>query len=178
MTCIKLKVSPKVLLPKLIPDFLIGLSTGSTSLALSTMIDINKNQLGIDESYSGFATPLGVLLHNESYSMLYMLCTVFLAEHYGVEVNLAWWITLWLLSSLIAMATPPVPGGTISCLSIMMLQLHIPTEGLALAVTLSMFLDFLCTGVRIPILHMTMALQANRLGLIDHEILRKKTNNK
>ena len=54
------------------------------------------------------------------------------------------------------------------------LQLHIPQEGLGVGVTLALFLDFLCTSARIPILHLEMLLQAERLGLLDKEVLRSK----
>ena len=72
------------------------------------------------------------------------------------------------------MATPPVMGGGIACLSILMLQLSIPQEGLAVGITLSMFLDFICTGARVMILHLEVALQADKLGLMDREVLVRK----
>ena len=55
-------------------------------------------------------------------------------------------------------------------------QLHIPDRGLAIGVALAMFLDFICTGTKIPILHMELALQADQMGLIDHEVLRNPAN--
>ena len=173
-TCWKLKVSPSVLIPKLIPDFIIGLSTASSSATFTVAMDINETKLGIDESFSGMAYPIGSILYPGSYTMLFVLTGAFIAECYGIHADIAWWITMWIVSSLLAIATPPVAGGNISCLSVMMLQLHIPAEGLALGVALAMFLDFLCTGAKIPILHMELALQADQMGLLDHDILRNK----
>ena len=86
---------------------------------------------------------------------------------------MAWWVTLWVLSAIMSMTTPPVSGGTISCLTIMLNQLGVPAEGLAIAVTLAMFLDFICTGTRIPILHMELMVQAERLGMLDYSVLQK-----
>ena len=62
-------------------------------------------------------------------------------------------------------------GGVLSCLSILMLQLHIPQEALALGVTLLMLLDFPTTAMHIFTLHLEMILQADRLGLLDAETL-------
>ena len=53
-----------------------------------------------------------------------------------------------------------------------MLQLHILAEGLAIGVARAMFMDFFCTSSRIAILHMELALQADRLGLLDRDVLR------
>ncbi|MCR5793880.1 MAG: cation:dicarboxylase symporter family transporter [Solobacterium sp.] len=172
-TCWKLKVRPSVLAKKLMPDFIIALSTSSSSAAFTEGMDINEQKLGIDRSFSRMAFPIGGILFAGSYSLLFILTGAFLAECYGIHADIAWWGTMWIVSSLLAVATPPVAGGNISCLSVMMVQLHIPPEGLAIGVVLAMFLDFICTGARIPILHMELALQADRMGLIDLEVLRK-----
>ena len=96
----------------------------------------------------------------------------FLAENSGVTADTSWWIILVLVSALLAIATPPVAGGVLSCLSILMLQLQIPQEALALGVTLLMLMDFPSTAVRVLTLHLEMVLQADRLGLLDVETLR------
>ena len=174
LTCGKLRVKPSVLLPKLLPDFLIGLSTSSSAVALPTSMEINEKKLGIDPSFSQMAHPIGMIFSVGSYSLIYILCGAVLAESCGLTVDIAWWITMWFVCAMLTLATPPVAGGTVSCLSILLLQLHIPEEGLVIGATYAMILDFLCTGFRIPILHMDLALLADRLGLLDHETLRSK----
>ncbi|MBQ1438917.1 MAG: hypothetical protein IIZ10_04440, partial [Solobacterium sp.] len=86
----------------------------------------------------------------------------------------AWWITMWIASSLLSMSQPPVAGGVISCLSILLMQLSIPQEGLPAAVALAMLMDFFCTAARIFILHLEMSLQANNMHLINLDIFRQK----
>ena len=71
------------------------------------------------------------------------------------------------------MATPPVAGGVVSCLSILILQLNIPQEGLVIGTTLALLLDFITTSFRVMCLHFEVILQADRLDLLDREILRK-----
>ena len=173
VTCRKLKVKASVLCRKLVPDFIITLTTASSSAAFSTSLDINENKLGISKEISRTGAPIGVMLFCGTFTLLYIITAAHLAEYYDVSADIAWWITLCIVSWLLAMSTPPVAGGMISCLSIMFLQLHIPQAGLATAATLAMLLDFLCTASRMPTLHMELALQANRLGMLDLETLRK-----
>ncbi|MBO6000001.1 MAG: cation:dicarboxylase symporter family transporter [Lachnospiraceae bacterium] len=173
-TCWRLKVKPSVLVPKLLPVLIIGLTTSSSAAAFAESMDINETKLGIDKAFSRMGFPVGSILFAGSYSMLFVLTGVFMAECHGIHADAAWWVTIWIVCSLLSVATPPVAGGNISCLSVLLIQLHIPPEGLAAGVALAMFLDFICTGTRIPILHMELALQADRLGLIDHEVLRNK----
>ena len=172
--CRKLRVKASVLLPKLLPDFIIGLSTASSSVAFPTTMEINETKLGIDPAFSKTAVPMGNILMAGILSMLYMTAGAFLAETCGVTADISWWIILLLISFLLSMATPPVAGGVLSCLSILMLHLQIPQEALALGVTILMLLDFPTTAVRMMILHLEMLLQADRLGLLDVETLRRR----
>ena len=91
-----------------------------------------------------------------------------------MHANTAWWITMWVPSSLRPMSQPPVAGGVISCLSILLMQLSIPQKGLPAAVALAMLMDFFCTASRIFILHLEMSLQADNMHLINLDIFRKK----
>ena len=172
--CRKLKVPVSVLGPKLVPDFLIGLTTASSSVAMSLSMEINTKKLGISPELSGTAVPIGVILFGCPFALLYITVGVYLAETYGVSANLAWWITLWLLCMILYLASPPVAGSTISCVTILLNQFGLPMECLSIGLTLSMLLDFICTGCRIPVLHLELLLQADRLEMLDREILRKK----
>jgi Na+/H+-dicarboxylate symporter len=174
IVCKKFGVKLPVLLMKLMPDFLIGLTTASSSTALALSMEINEEKLGIDSSFSRMATPIGCLIFASDYSMSYILIGAYLAQTYNVETDLAWWISLGIMSVLLTMASPPVTGSTISCLMILMTQLDIPQEALSVGITLTMLLDFLCTSARIMILHMEMILQADRLSLLDRDVLMSK----
>ena len=171
--CVKFKVKLSVLLPKLLPDFIIGLSTCSAAVALSTTLENDEKRLGMDPAYCRTAAPIGGMLLAGVASMLLVLCSAYVAECYGVKANLAWWLTLWIAGTLLTMAIPPVAGGGISCLSILLLQMQIPQEGLPIGVTLMVFLDYVCTSSRIFVLNIEMLFQADKLGMLDREILRK-----
>ena len=174
IVCRKLKVKPSVLLPKLLPDYLIAFSTGSSAAAFSTSLEINEKKLGMDPAYSKTALSIGGMLFAGVQALNYLMCALYLAEFYGISANVAWWIVLWLTSTLLIMATPPVSGGGIACIAILIAYLGIPEEGLAMAATVTVLLDFVCTGARVSTLHLEMLLQANRLDLLDRETLRKK----
>lgn len=173
-TCMKLKLKPAVLMKKLLPDFIIALSTSSSAAAFAAGMEINEKQLGIAASFSRVGFPIGGLLCAGGSSLVYILAGAFAASRYGVSADIVWWITMWLVSSLLGMATPPVAGGFISCLAVLFTQLHIPAEGLAAGVALVMLMDFFCTGARVPVLHMELILQADKLGLLDRNILMKE----
>ena len=70
------------------------------------------------------------------------------------------------------LATPPVSGGTMICLNIMLNALGIPLSGLAIASVLALVFDFISTGSYIAMRHMEMVIQAGHLDLLDTEVLR------
>ncbi|MBQ3403981.1 MAG: cation:dicarboxylase symporter family transporter [Oscillospiraceae bacterium] len=173
LICWKLKVRVGVLIPKLLPGTIIGLTTASSSAAFATMLEINDKKMGIAPEISRTGVPIGSMLFAGTSAMLYVTTCIFLAEQHGVSTNVAWWITFWIMSTLITMATPPVAGGPVSCLSIMMMQMNIPMSGLAIGVALLMLIDFILTGVRIPCLQIELALQAYKLDMLDIDKLRQ-----
>jgi Na+/H+-dicarboxylate symporter len=71
------------------------------------------------------------------------------------------------------MAVPPVSGGALVCMGVLFTQLGIPTSALALAATLNIFLDFVCTGTKIAMIELELTQQAGILGMIDYDVLRK-----
>ncbi len=172
--CVSLKyrVSFAVLLKKIFPSFLIGLTAASSIAAYSTCEEINKKKLGLSASFSDLAHPLGLTLYAAVYSALFISISCYLAEIYQTPVSPAWFITLGLIGFIVTLATPQVSGGALICLGLMMTQLGIPMEGLALAGTLALVLDFFTTGAKVAGQHMEMILQAGHLKLLDTETLR------
>ena len=60
--CMRLKASVSTVLRKLLPAYLIALSTASSSAALSTNLETCERRLGISERIVHFAVPLGQVI--------------------------------------------------------------------------------------------------------------------
>ena len=72
---------------------------------------------------------------------------------------------------MLSIAIPPTPGAMLTCYGILMAQLNIPVEGLLLAATLDVVLDFFMTGIDILTLELELVCQADRLHMLDRETL-------
>ena len=164
-------VSPVLLLGKIFPAMIIGLTTASSSAAFGTMSEIDKDKLGIDDHLDNMGIPIGAVLYCSSYTALFVLLAFYSAESYGVGGGLDWYVMAWLVCSIVAMACPPVSGGMLVCMGVLFSQLGIPSSAIAIATTLSILMDFICTGARVGLLQMELTWQANKLGLIDKKIL-------
>ena len=171
MVGLSAQVSPVLLLRKVFPAMIIGFTTASSSAAFGTMSEIGKHKLGIEDHLDNMGIPIGAVLYCSSYTALFVLLAFYSAESYGVGGGFVWYVMAWLVCSIVAMACPPVSGGMLVCMGVLFSQLGIPSSAIALATTLSILMDFICTGARVGMLQMELTWQANKLGLIDKEKL-------
>lgn len=171
---IRMKVSYPMLLRKLLPTYLIALSTASSSAALSTNLETCEKRLGISAHVAGFAVPLGQVLFKTGGAVGFFILAMGLAEFYGVAMPLPWVVTGVLASGLLAIAAPPVPGGSLTCYTVLLTQLGIPGEAIGLAVAGNVILDFFMTSCGISCLQSELVLASNRLGLLDEEKLKEE----
>lgn len=53
-----------------------------------------------------------------------------------------WLVVAALVSGILTIATPPIPGGALSCYTVLFAQLGIPVEGVALAISIDLIMDY------------------------------------
>ena len=78
-----------------------------------------------------------------------------------------------LISSVLAIAVPPVPGAMLTCYGILLSQLGIPSEGLLLAAAMDIIMDFVFAGFIIVHLMIEMVLQAASLDMLDRSTIQR-----
>lgn len=168
------KTSIALLLRKVFPSFLVAFTTASSMAAYSTGVDACTKRLGIDRRLIDFGFPIGIVIYMPSGVTTFALLSGYLAEVYDVEVNLSWFIMAGILAAVLSIAIPPTPGAMLTCYGILMAQLGIPAEGLLLAATLDVVLDFFMTGIDILTLELELVCQADSLHMLDREVLRRE----
>ena len=171
--CLRLKVSFPMVLRKLLPTYLIALSTASSAAALSTNLETCERRLGISGRITQFAVPLGQVIFKPGAAVGFFMLALGLAEFYGVSMSASWVVTGVLTSGLLAIAAPPIPGGSLTCYTVLLTQLGIPAEAVGLAVAGNVILDFFMTSCGISCLQSELMLSANKLGMLDRERLEK-----
>lgn len=171
---LRLRVAFSTVLHKLLPTYLIALSTASSSAALSTNLETCERRLGISGSIVHFAVPLGQVVFKTGAAVGFFVLALGLAEFYGVAMSLPWIVTGVLTSGLLAIAAPPVPGGSLTCYTVLLTQLGIPDGAVGLAVAGNVILDFFMTSCGISCLQSELMLSANKLGMLDRKQLEQK----
>ena len=101
------------------------------------------------------------------------LCRTFRNLSIEVPVDSGWILKAILMTSVIAIAMPPIPGAFLTCFGILPTQLSIPSEGVVVMGILSTFIDMFCTALTNSYIMLELMEQAKHLGILDEETLRR-----
>jgi DAACS family dicarboxylate/amino acid:cation (Na+ or H+) symporter len=172
VVCIRLRVNVRSFIRKMLPSFLISLSSANVGAAFTTTIDTLIGPLGVDSDYAPLAYNLGSILFRPGYCIVFTASSLFTAGMYGIEVTWSWVLAAFLLSFILSVATPPVVGGTTVCFSILFSQLGLKSEALAVIISINAFFEFLTVAVNNYSLQSQIVLNANSIGELDTEKLR------
>lgn len=178
LVCVRRRVEPGVLLEKMLPTFLIALTTASSSAAFAENMDCCEKELGVDKKIVNFGVPLGQVIFMPGVSILFLTVGFSMAEIYGVTVSPAWLATALLIAIVLAVAAPPIPGGALTCYTILFAQLQIPMEAIAVTIALNVILEFFTTAVDLFCLQAELVELAASLDLLDVRRLREKKKRK
>ena len=76
-----------------------------------------------------------------------------------------------IVTSLLSMAAPPIPGGALTCYTVMFTQLSIPMEAVAIAVAINSIIDFIMTANNLTCLQVEAVMASGGLNMLDKETL-------
>ena len=62
----------------------------------------------------------------------FFIVSLCIGQSFGTEITIIWIITSIITSTILTIATPPIPGGGLSCYTILFTQLGIPSAGIAI----------------------------------------------
>lgn len=172
--CTRMKVRVPVLLRKIFPGMLVGFTTASGSTAYSLCAEVNEKRLGIAPHLTRIGYPIGSQVYNVCLSTLFVLTAYTAAEAFGVGGGADWILMVWLVSTIVSFAVPPVSGGSLACIGVLLAQLGIPAQALGIAGALGLILDFVVTGFGLGMRHLELTLQAEKLGMLDRDVLRRQ----
>ena len=173
VVCIRLRVGPRTFIHKMLPSFLIGLSSASVGAVFMPAIDVLIGPMGVDTDFAPLAYNLGSILFRPGYCIVFTACSLFTAGMYGIEVTWSWVAAAFLLSFILSVATPPVMGGTTVCFSILFSQLGLSSQALALIISINAFFEFLTVAVNTYCLQSQIILLGHNIGELDIDKLRK-----
>ena len=157
------------------PSMLQVFSLASSNAAITINLEACKKKLRISPKVYGLSIPLGATINMDGTSVLLAVQALTIAQIYGVDISCGALITLAFSIILMSVGAPGVPGSGVIILSMLLSQLGVPVEGVALVIGIGplvgMFISMCnCLGDVI-----ITAAVAKSEKLMDLEAYRKKS---
>jgi DAACS family dicarboxylate/amino acid:cation (Na+ or H+) symporter len=123
------------------PIMVTAFSTSSSSATLPTSMRLAHSELGVRESVCGFVLPLGATMNMNGTALFEGAVVLFIAQIFGVNLSLGDQALVIGLCVLTSIGAAGVPGGSLPLLMIVMAQVGVPPDGLALVLGVDRLLD-------------------------------------
>lgn len=159
---------------KCLPNFLLFITFCSTSAVMPQTLDTCTKRLGISPKISSFSMPLGSTINMDGACVYLTLSTLFLAAVYHVPVSVDMLLKLVVTIVILSMGAPPIAGAGFICLSILVLQIGVPIEGLGVLMGIDQIMSMLRTLINGTGDFVGTASVASTEKLIDYDILDAK----
>ena len=128
---------------------LFSFSTSSSSATIPITLQCIKKNLGVKENVASFTVPLGATINMDGTAIMQGIATVFIANLYGIDLFFTDYISIIITATLASIGTAGVPGVGIIMLGMVLNQVGLPLEGIAIVMGVDRFLDMLRTSVNI-----------------------------
>lgn len=170
------KLNPIKFLSNVRPAMLFAFSTASSSATLPVTLRTAENRLGVDNSVASFVLPLGATINMDGTAIMQGVATAFIAQAYGIDLSFTDYLMVILTATLASVGTAGVPGVGLIMLSMVLTQVGLPVEGVALIIGVDRLLDMLRTSVNIAGDSMVATLISKGEGLFDREIFEETSD--
>ena len=168
------RLNPIQFFKKMIPALSFAFSTASSSATIPVTMRVVKDELGVDNSVASFTVPLGATINMDGTAIMQGVATVFIAGIYGIDLSLTDFLMVILTATLASIGTAGVPGVGLITLAMVLNQVNIPVEGIALIIGVDRILDMVRTAVNITGDAVISCAIARSENLLDQDVFDSK----
>ena len=112
-------------------------------------MDRVEEGVGVSPEVSTFVLPIGATINMDGTSLYQAIAAVFIAQAFGIHLDLGAQLSIVLTATLASIGAAAVPGAGIIMLIIVLQQINVPAEGIALILGVDRILDMCRTAVNV-----------------------------
>lgn len=124
-------------------------STASSNATIPVTLETVEQKLGVKNSIASFTIPLGATINMDGTAIMQGVATVFIAQAYGIDISIGGYLMVVLTATLASVGTAGVPGVGLITLAMVLRQVNLPVEGIALIIGVDRLLDMVRTAVNV-----------------------------
>ena len=142
-------LNPVTFIKKMKDAIMFAFSTASSNATIPVTMETAKNRMGVDNRVSSFTVPLGATVNMDGTAIMQGVATAFIAQAYNIDLSMADYMMVILTATLASIGTAGVPGVGLIMLAMVLNQVGLPLEGIALIMGVDRLLDMIRTAVNI-----------------------------
>ncbi len=142
-------LNPIIFLRKMRDPATFAFSTASSGATIPITLRTVEAKMGVDGSVASFTVPLGATINMDGTAMMQGVATVFIANVYGVDLTTTQSLMVILTATLASIGTAAVPGVGLVMLTMVLNQVGLPVEGIALILGVDRLLDMMRTACNV-----------------------------
>ncbi|WP_194867407.1 dicarboxylate/amino acid:cation symporter [Pseudoalteromonas sp. PPB1] len=163
-------LSPLTFLAKMKDACMFAFSTSSSSATMPVTLETATKKLGANNSVASFTVPLGATINMDGTAIMQGVATVFIAQVFAVDLTLSDYLMVILTATLASVGTAGVPGVGLIMLAMVLNQVGLPVEGIAIIMGVDRLLDMTRTAVNVTGDCMVTCVVAKSEGELDTEV--------
>ncbi|MGK0441690.1 MAG: Na+/H+-dicarboxylate symporter [Pseudohongiellaceae bacterium] len=164
------RLNPFTLLRKIRSAQVFAFSTSSSNATIPVTLQAVTDRLGVNNSIASFTVPFGATINLDGTAIMQGVATVFIANMYNVDLGIAGYLTVILMSVLASVGTAGVPGVGLIMLSMVFAQVNLPLEGIGLILGVDRIVDMVRTAVNVSGDAIVSTVVAQSEGKLDFDI--------
>ncbi len=142
-------LNPMTFLRKMRDPATFAFSTASSGATIPVTLRTVQAKMGVKNSVASFTVPLGATINMDGTAMMQGVATVFIANVYGVDLTTTQFLMVVLTATLASIGTAAVPGVGLVMLTMVLNQVGLPVEGIALILGVDRLLDMMRTACNV-----------------------------
>ena len=163
-------LNPITFMTKMRPAQIFAFSTASSNATIPVTLRSVEKRIGVDNSVASFCVPFGATINMDGTAIMQGVATVFLANVYGIDLGIAGYLTVIGMAVLASIGTAGVPGVGLIMLTMVLTQVGLPVEGIAIILGVDRLMDMIRTAVNITGDAVVTSIVAKTEGKVDLDV--------
>jgi len=143
------RLNPMPFYRKMYTAMLFAFSISSSNASIPLVLRTVEFRLGVKNSVASFVIPLGATINMDGTAIMQGVATVFIAQAYNLNIGWGGYFIVVGMATLASIGTAGVPGIGLITLAMVLQQVGLPVEGIALIIGVDRLLDMVRTAVNI-----------------------------
>ncbi len=142
-------LNPLTFLKKMETAITFAFSTASSNATIPVTLETATKHLGVKNKIASFTVPLGATINMDGTAIMQGVATVFIAQAFNIDLTMGDYAAVIVTATLASVGTAGVPGVGLIMLAMVLNQVGLPVEGIAMIMGVDRLLDMIRTAVNI-----------------------------